>query len=535
MSYLDETRTIRFEGPSAASPRFVAPPVLRWAPVALSRRFTVTVADRDRAVWSATTTEREIDLAPAWPGLAHGPVDVLVQGFNEAGEEVSVRARRRFWRVPGFDGVRPEPGDWAGCVRRAVGYLLAPARDEVAEYERGDPRCAWRSFEDSVTGVRGNLAFPALHHPSFVFALLGFAERYPRDPLAPEAERQALGYGQWLQNHQLPGDWRCGGLTPSTIERGEVGGWVEGGNITLFRAARVGEAFIRLNRYTGEDRYLERTRRIAAVLLDLQRDDGSWPFRVDPRTGETSESYTSAVVTPIRLLTMLEELGAGTSSEIATWRQARDRAEAWLLAGPVADGRWEGMYEDIPGTPAWSNLENWDTNETIRYLLSDACVAQGTVAHAKRLNDYIEDQFVVWRAEESPVTVRCTTAVPVLLPHGGAHRQLAGVAAGPASGHRGGALPREGDRRGELDRCGAARVGRAVHLGIRHALRQGAGIDELARLQRRGGNRAVALAGVPRWTVADRREPRLPSRAVGRVSKHRRSHSFASPPYSPRT
>lgn len=409
MSYLDETRTIRFEGPTAASPRFVAPPVLRWAPVTLSRRFTVTVADRDRVVWSAATTDREIDLAPAWPRLAHGPVDVLVQGFDEAGEEVSVRAHRRFWRVPGFDGVRPEPGDWEGCVRRAVGYLLAPARDEVAEYERDDPRCAWRSFEDSVTGVRGQLGFPALHHPSFVLALLGFAERHPRDPLAPEAERQALGYGQWLLDHQLPGDWRCGGLAPSTIERGEVGGWVEGGNITLFRAARVGEAFIRLTRYTGEDRYLERTRRIAAVLLDLQRDDGSWPYRVDPRTGETSESYTSAVVTPIRLLAMLEELGAGTTSEIATWRQGRDRAEAWLLAGPVADGRWEGMYEDIPGTPAWSNLENWDTNETIRYLLSGACAAPGKVAHAKRLNDYIEDQFVVWRAEESPVTVRCTT------------------------------------------------------------------------------------------------------------------------------
>ena len=404
-----ETRAVRFIGPSAASPRFVAPPVLAWSAVELATHFRVRVADRDRVLWTGTTSEPRIDLAPAWPKVAFGSVDVLVQGFDHEDTEVCVRGHRRFWRVPGFDGVRPEPADWSGCIRRAVGYLLGAARDEVRPYENGDPRSAWSSYEDSVTGCRGPLAYPALHHPSFIFALLGFVDRFPTDPLAAEAERQAGAYGRWLLEHHLPTDWRCGGFTPSTVSDGQFGGAIEGDSITLFRAARAAEAMLRLARDTGDRRYVERAKHIATVLVELQNDDGSWPYRVDPRTGEMTESYTSAAITPIRLLAMLERLDDSTAVEASKWRETRGRAEAWLLAGPIRDCRWEGMYEDIRSAPAWTNLQNWDTNETIRYLLNDDCEIPNRVEHAQRLNAFIEDQFVIWAAEESPVAVRCAT------------------------------------------------------------------------------------------------------------------------------
>lgn len=402
MSHLDQTRVITFVGPTAASPRFVHAPVLRWAPVAVATRFEVAVADPDRVVWSASSAEPAIDLAQAWPELKLGPVDVLVRGYDDAGVEVSVRAHRRFWRVPGFDGRRQVPVDWAGSAREAVAYLLDPARDAVSDYEGDAPRSAWTSYEDSPTGVRARLGFPALHHPSFVLALLAFADRFPADPLARQARGQALAYGSWLLANPLPDGWRCAGLAPSTVEDGAVGGWVEGENITLFRAARMGEAMLRLHEHTGDDAYLARARRVADVLLDLQNDDGSWPFRVDPRTGAVVEAYTSAAVTPMRLFAMLED-------QDERLRAARLRAEAWLVAGPVTDGRWEGMYEDIPGLAPWTNLENWDTNETIRYLLSDVCDLPDRVAHAERLNAFVEDQFVVWGPEQSPVAVRCPT------------------------------------------------------------------------------------------------------------------------------
>lgn len=403
-AWVDQQRVISFEGPTAASPRFVGPPVLRWRPVPVASRFEVALADHDRLLWSGFTAQPQIDLAPAWQEVPLGQVDLLVRGFD-GDREVCVRAHRRFWRVPGYDGVRPEPLDWTGTVHRAVGYLLEAARDEVPAYQGGCPRSAWSSFEDSVTGLRAQLAFPALHHPSMIQALLSYAERFPGHPAAAEAESQALAYGQWLLRHHLPEDWRCGGLSPSTVQDGEFGGWVEGEAITLFRAARVGEALLRLGERTGDAGYFDRAIRIADVLTDLQNEDGSWPLRVDPRTGKPTEGYTSAVVTPLRLLNTLARRDPGR----ADWAAAAGKAESWLIAGPVTDGRWEGMYEDIPGTPPWTNLENWDTNETICHLLSDDCQVPDRIELARRLNAYIEDQFVVWGPEESTVPVRCPT------------------------------------------------------------------------------------------------------------------------------
>lgn len=404
MSFIDPGRVITFWGPSAASPRFVRPPVLRWHPVELATRFEVAAADHDQVVWRGETTTPEVDLAPAWPALPPGPVDVLVRGFDDDDHEVSARGHRRFWRVPGFDGVLQQPADWNAGIHAAVEHLVGPARDQVYDYEEGAPRSVWSSFEDTVTGLRGQLGFPSLHNPSFVLALLAYAERFPTGPLAPIAERQAFAYGRWLLDHTLPDDWRCAGLSPSTVERGQVGGLVEGGNITLFRSARVGEAMLRLFAHTGDEAYLARARRIADVLLDLQNDDGSWPYRVDPKTGAVADSYTSAAITPIRLFAMLEPLDGVDSERL---RAARRRAEGWLLAGPISDGRWEGMYEDVPSVEPWTNLQNWDTNETIRYLLDPDCDLPDRVGHAEALNAYIEDQFVVWGPEVSPVTVRC--------------------------------------------------------------------------------------------------------------------------------
>ncbi|MGH3385347.1 MAG: hypothetical protein ACRDO1_12255, partial [Nocardioidaceae bacterium] len=123
LRYVDVTRVIRFEGPTAFSPRFVHPPLLRWAPVKDAQRFQVEVADRDRVVWSEWVDAEAVDLSPAWPDVPLGPVDVLVRGCDEVGREVAVRGYRRFWRVPGFDGMDQEPADWAGCVDRSVAHL----------------------------------------------------------------------------------------------------------------------------------------------------------------------------------------------------------------------------------------------------------------------------------------------------------------------------------------------------------------------------------------------------------------------------
>jgi hypothetical protein len=114
------------------------------------------------------------------------------------------------------------------------------------------------------------------------------------------------------------------------------------------------------------------------------------------------------VVTPARLLALLY---SQTGDE--SYKNARDRAIAWLFENPLRTCRWEGMYEDVAGQKPFSNLQHWDVDEAIRYLLFYRSEISGAVAAAQKLNEYVEDQFVIWQMGEPAIQVHCP--VPAVL------------------------------------------------------------------------------------------------------------------------
>lgn len=103
------------------------------------------------------------------------------------------------------------------------------------------------------------------------------------------------------------------------------------------------------------------------MFARLQKDDGSWPYRVYPETGEVKEEYTSSAIAPPRFL---EDLDRALSSR--KFAAVAAKAVDWTLNNPVRTFQWQGQYEDVSEQPPFRNLENWDVNETIRHLLFHA-------------------------------------------------------------------------------------------------------------------------------------------------------------------
>lgn len=389
-------KQLQFSGWTAHATRFVFPPTLTWTGPADAARYRFQIALTAATAETIWTTEPRCDLTPLWPQVALGGVDVLLTAVDGQGRELGGGVRKRFHKVPGFNAaelVQP-PLDYLASVQRNLDYLLAPARDEVAPYEAGWPRSCWSAFEENETGQRTRLGYPALHHPSFIFAYLTFAHDFPDDPRAPEARRQAQQYGQWLLDYRLPTDWTCGRFPYSTIHEGKFEGGNEGQAITLFRAARVGDAMIRLYQETGETSWLDYARHLAETFVRLQRPNGTWPYRVNPRTGSVMEDYTSNVVSPACLLALLEQLQPNPQ-----YPTARKQAIAWLMANPVLTYRWQGMYEDVGERPPFANLQHFDVDEAILYLTHFRADDPQYVPTAMALNRWIEDQFVVWGRE----------------------------------------------------------------------------------------------------------------------------------------
>ena len=387
---------IQFSGWTSHATRFVWAPIFTWTYPSNAARFRLQIAwtaDKAETIW---LTEPQFDLTPLWPGIPLGQVDVMLTAVDAAEQTVANTWHKRFYKVPGPEvaQLRQDPLDYLTSVRRNLDYLLAPARDKVAPYEVGWPRSCWAAFEDNETGQRTRLGYPALHHPSFIFAYLTFAEAFPDDPRADEARRQARQYGQWLLDYRLPADWTCSLFPYSTIHEGKFEGGNEEQAITLFRAARVGEAMLTLYRVTGENDWLEYARHIAEMFVRLQRPDGTWPYRVNPRNATVTEDYTSNVVSPACLMALLEEIQPDPR-----YAAARHKAIAWLKENPVKTRRWQGMYEDVGEQPPFANLQHFDVDEAILYLTHFRTADPAFVPTAVELNRWVEDQFVVWGPE----------------------------------------------------------------------------------------------------------------------------------------
>lgn len=405
----EEKEAVRWEvnlkqtGWNSYAPRYVYAPEWSWEPVKGAVAYCIQFAGaNDAKARNIRVSTPQYKMLGDWPQIDIGPVDMIAWAVDAADKPLCSAWRKRFYKSPGFDGKEQEPLNFQESIDHAMAYLLAPARDKVEKFEGDMPRSCWSSCEESMSGQRRLMAFPALHHPSFIFAYLDYALAFPDGKLSQTALKQAKQYGDWLLENRLPASWYCGLFPFSTIEQGRTEGYIEGKNITLFRAARVGEAMIALYRKFMNEKYLDYARHIADVFVDLQRADGSWPYRIDPKTGKTVEVYTSNAVTPARLFGLLEEIQPNEK-----YTRCREKAIAWVMANPVQNGRWQGMYEDIGAKIPYQNLEHWDTNEMIRYLVHNGDGESAKVA--ERLNHYIEDQFVLWQSTDRCVSNRCPT------------------------------------------------------------------------------------------------------------------------------
>lgn len=387
------------------SSRFVYSPEWTWEAINGAAAYIVAFADtNDGEAKIIRLASPRYDMVKEWPGIANGPVDIIAWAVDDKDNPICSAWRKRFNKSPGFDGKSQKPGNWQGSLDRAMTYLLAPARDKVEDFEGDMPRSCWSSCEESMSGQRRLMAFPALHHPSFVFAFLEYVQQFPNSQLSPTALKQAKQYGDWLLTNRLPADWRCGLFPFSTIQQGKMEGYIEGKNITLFRAGRVGEAMIALYKQFSDKRYLEYAKHIGNAFISLQQQDGSWPYRINPLNGKVVETYTSNAVSPARLLGMLEQIEPN-----ANYAASRKKAIDWMMTNPVKTKLWQGMFEDIGVKIPYQNLEHWDTNELIRYIAHYHRNEAIFVQTAEDLNRYIEDQFVVWQTGDKCVSDQCPT------------------------------------------------------------------------------------------------------------------------------
>jgi len=344
-------------------------------------------------------TGRVLNTASVWDSVVIGPCSLRIAAVGAEGSVIALSREYLFkkgadFQPAGRDAV--EPRNRGKVIRRIARYLIA-ARTPNA-YQPDKPIYFWHSGVDEWGNV------PKSSYSSQfevgVEAWLLFRTWAQRQGWAGEADialAQARRMVDFLLEHRTPTDWVLGGVTATTLTRGELGGGAEGDSISLPGIATIARTFVWMHEQTDETKYLEAARHVADLLVQRQKPDGSWPWRVNAETGarDRGADYTSQVIEIVRLFRLLD-----ASRPQPELREGARRGLQWILKNPVKTHRWEGYYIDDPGGMAlYSGVSQLDAVWTARFLVDRRDENEGYLGIAAGIEQWVEDHFVIYGRE----------------------------------------------------------------------------------------------------------------------------------------
>jgi rhamnogalacturonyl hydrolase YesR len=281
-------------------------------------------------------------------------------------------------------------------IRRGMSFLLDDhlkwfkGSSETITDEQGKTQMPWTYYSNLQQNgvpyprsVDRFVSYPAFHHALMIRAFIRYW-RYAKDD---RALAQAVRLADWNIAHSTPGDWPYGNLPWSTFNEKKPGGFRDQTGLMPDKAAIMSLTYLQLHEATGEARFLKAAEAIGRTLAARQRADGTWPFRVDPKTEKVIEEYTSSVIYAVTLFEKLDKRNGNHHYQVC-----RDRAWNWLVNGPIKTKEFRGFYEDI--TPSPAGRTNYDCLDTIRYLLANRTDSNGYLEMAKDLTAWVEKVFM---------------------------------------------------------------------------------------------------------------------------------------------
>ncbi len=232
--------------------------------------------------------------------------------------------------------------------------------------------------------ARRQLSFPARQHAYFIRTFLHYYTY--------------TGEREWLQRARDLADWNIAHSTPvtaaypnlpySAYQDGKPTGSADKNSIETDKPAWIGTAFLVLYESTGDKRYLEAARKIAATLVKHQRADGSWPFRVIPEDGTIYEDVGGA---PVFFVAFFERLHR--HEDKPEYVRARDNAARLMIARNVEQGQWGTYHEDIKPKPG-THLSAEPMSFTAAYLFSQPAVHPEYIELGRRVLRQMEAKLV---------------------------------------------------------------------------------------------------------------------------------------------
>ena len=361
---------------------FMYPPAFGFASVKNAVKYRFQVMDDRQYAHVFEADGPTASLLPVWEFLPRGLTAVFCFGIDGEGNVCGMAGERRFWKQAPY-----EPGAYPAAKRS-----YAQAQRMLCEYILDMPETAGmeKNGRPDLAERSNFTSYPSKMQSALIRAMLSLAR------IAPEKKDRALAIAKksadYLISKSQPEGAPLEYFTPTYEGDGQLSGAYSGMHMLIY-PADAGAAFVNLAAATGEAKYLDAAKRIAGTYLKLQGEDGTWYLKMYEKDGSPVSDNR---LVPTSVIAFLESLHAATGE--AKYRDAADRAFAFIDNGPLKTWNWEGQFEDIkPADGKFKNLTKHNACDTAIYMLKRFPGDKVRLAQAREIVRYAEDQFVMWR------------------------------------------------------------------------------------------------------------------------------------------
>ena len=353
--------------------------------------FTVKPVKESTSVWSFTAKTPKAPLSPIWNDITPGDVVLTVDAIDAEGKVIASVGERKFLRDypfcgPYHDAVR----DYKDAARMAIYYIhMMPAVQSWKTQTIPDMGYDYNTYPCKIVGA-------TIRNEVMV------AREFPM--LAEEAITMAKNAAAFLINMSHPAESPLAYFPPTYYLdlRFSKEDWNQGKTMTL-EACAAGHAFLDLYDYTGEQMYYDRALGIADTYLKLQREDGSYPVKIDFKTGEPVNEVGAMLHPLLTYILRLHNQYGLTKYDIIT-----EKGEKWMDEIAVETFNMTGQFEDVNvmGLEPYENLTNCTAAPYASYLLNKESMNEKDLNNSIDLIRLSEDQFTFWNTTPNEYGLR---------------------------------------------------------------------------------------------------------------------------------
>lgn len=375
------------------STQFMYVPAFHFTSVRGIGRYRYDATDENGTVHSFETYDCCALLTPIWAELPEGVVRLTVTALNGDGSEYAPAGARTFFKVAPFPEETPKAAlPYRESAIKAYRYAMSQSFiQHWLKYGVPDPTYDLNSYPSKMIGALAE-------------AMISYAALCPED--AEDAMKVAVIAADYLISITPRGSDPLADLPPTyyldfcpdpekygVISPNWHAALEHNGTSMMIYPARAGCMYVKLEKATGNPKYLKEAVNIGRYYASTIEANGSWYLVRSCKTGEPlTPNFVSPIGEVIPLMTALYER---TGDEC--FRECREKAVDYVIKNQLYTYNWEGQFEDSPLSTNYMNLTHYAPVQLAMYFAKYRRDDPESMRLAVELMRFAEDQFVVWK------------------------------------------------------------------------------------------------------------------------------------------